>query len=193
MKRDCPYCLSSKEKVSNHGHFVRASDHRMMARYYCTHCCKSFSQATFQQCYRQKKRKLHPRIRELINSTVSQRRIARILKISRTTVARKIKLLGLHSDFKNLKYFHSRSLVTHFQFDDLETFEHTKCKPLSITMAVETETRKIIGYEISRMPAKGKLAKIARKKYGYREDERKKRRDLLFKDLSQRVSSTAEI
>jgi hypothetical protein len=58
------------------------------------------------------------------------------------------------------------------QFDDLETSEHSKCKPLSVAIAVEPKTRKILSFHVSRMPAKGHLAPIARKKYGPRFDER---------------------
>ena len=79
------------------------------------------------------------------------------------------------------------------QFDDLETFEHSKCKPVSVIMAVEKSTRKILGFEVSQMPAKGHLAKIARKKYGYRRDDRWKGRRRLFLKLKPQLSEFAEI
>ena len=60
------------------------------------------------------------------------------------------------------------------QFDDMETFEHTKCNPVSITVAVEEDTRFIIAAEASQMPPKGRLVPIARRRYGYRRDKRKK-------------------
>jgi hypothetical protein len=47
-------------------------------------------------------------------------------------------------------------------------------------MAVEFKTRRILSYRVSRMPAKGLLAKMARKKYGFRKDERPKARRELF-------------
>jgi hypothetical protein len=59
-------------------------------------------------------------------------------------------------------------------FDEMETFEHSKCKPLSIAVAVEEGSRRIIAMEVAAMPAKGKLAAISRKKYGKRKDERPK-------------------
>lgn len=69
------------------------------------------------------------------------------------------------------------------EFDDMESFEHSKCKPLSITLAVEHKSRRILGFRVSKMPAKGKLAKIARKKYGRREDHRARARQELFSEL----------
>jgi transposase-like protein len=193
MKRNCPFCHTSKKYISVHGHFVRASDKKVLTRYFCTHCRKTFSEATFHQNYRQKKRRLHPRIVEKICSCESQRRIARTLKISRTTVARKIKLLAQQARIKQEKYLKKREKITQFQFDDLETFEHSKCKPLSVTMAVEARTRKIIDFRVSSMPAKGHLVKIALKKYGPREDQRAKNREELFAQLCQYATPEAEI
>jgi len=56
-------------------------------------------------------------------------------------------------------------------FDEMETFEHTKFKPLSVALAV-TPRRQILITEVAQMPAKGLLAARSRKKYGYRKDER---------------------
>ncbi len=76
-------------------------------------------------------------------------------------------------------------------FDDLETFEHTKCKPVSIGLMVEEGTRRVLGYNIARMPAKGLLAKISVKKYGKRIDERPKKRAELFNEMKNLVHDRA--
>src|SRR5690606_29276608 len=162
MSRKCPYCEANSIYITKYGFFVRRSDKKTLRRFLCGICKRHFSDATFHQCYRQKKRLLNPRIREFLCSGVSQRRIAILLKISRTTVARKLIFLAQVAREKNLKDFLNLSLVSELQFDDLETIEHTKCKPLSVTMAVEKHSRRILGFEISKMPAKGMLVKIAR-------------------------------
>ena len=74
------------------------------------------------------------------------------------------------------------------EFDDLETFEHTKCKPLSVTLAVEHGSRRILGFEVSQMPSKGLLAKISRAKYGHRQDCRHQAREKLFSDIKDYLS-----
>lgn len=79
------------------------------------------------------------------------------------------------------------------EFDDLETFEHSKCKPLSVTLAVESKTRRILGFAVSRMPAKGLLTKKALKKYGPRPDERARGRAELFFSLQGLVQEGALI
>ncbi len=76
-----------------------------------------------------------------------------------------------------------REKVRVLEFDDMETFEHTKCKPLSITLAVQARTRRILGVEVSSMPAKGLLAEKSRKKYGFRFDGRAMARAELFRSL----------
>jgi len=102
-------------------------------------------------------------------------------------VVRKIRFLAQkerlkHEDFLELNY--KQKPLAEIQFDDLETSEHTKCKPLSVTLAVDPKTRKILKFKVSVMPAKGQLADIARKKYGIRQDERPKSLNQFMKELS---------
>ena len=84
---------------------------------------------------------------------------------------------------KTLHFNHQHSPAKIMVFDDVETFEHSKCKPLAITLAVEEPTRRILGFKVSSMPAKGLLAALSRKKYGKRKDERPENRKLLFEEL----------
>ena len=100
------------------------------------------------------------------------RRSAKLLNVARRTIERKLLYLGQQAKIKNELFQSNYKNVLSFQFDDLETIEHSKCKPLSVTLAVEYSTRKILGFEVSQMPAKGHLAKIAKAKYGKREDKR---------------------
>ena len=189
MSLSCPYCLKpshpaeDRKGVVRFGSFLRRSDSALVQRFRCLLCKRSFSEATPDPCYRQRKRYLNQAIAKFLISGVSQRRLALLMGINRKTVVRKFIFMGLFAHTwlleKNLEYPKS----TIIEFDDLETFEHTKCKPLSITLAVEYPTRRILGFRVSRMPAKGHLSEIARKKYGFRKDERKKARCELFEEL----------
>lgn len=123
------------------------------------------------------------------------RRVARVLGIHRKTVERKLEFLseqGLLEHAQFLKRF-IKNPVTEFQFDEMETIEHTKLKPLSIALAVTEETRKILGFSVSRMPASGLLARKSVKKYGPRKDERAKGLDTLFKQIKPIVTQKAQI
>jgi len=75
-------------------------------------------------------------------------------------------------------------------FDEMETFEHTKFKPLSIALAVSNE-RFILSTQVAPMPAKGLLVVKALKKYGYRRDQRPRALKRMFEELSPLVEERA--
>ena len=102
-------------------------------------------------------------------------------------------LLGFEAEAKLRIENFNRPKVRVLEFDDMETFEHTKLKPLSITLAVQKRTRRILGLEVSRMPAKGLLAEKARQKYGRRLDGRGMARAELFRQLQYVVHEEALI
>jgi hypothetical protein len=91
--------------------------------------------------------------------------------------------LGFHAKIALSIHNLSRPLARIIQFDDLETFEHTKYKPVSVTLAVEETTRRILAVAVSQMPAKGRLVKKSVQKYGARKDQRSKGRRRLFETL----------
>ena len=133
----------------------------------------------------QKKRTVNKSIIKLFASCMSQRRMAIVLRINIKTVVRKFIFLGLNSTEKNNEYLNhhygqtGQKLVT-LQFDEMETFEKSKYQPLSVPIVVDPVTRKLLGFRVCSMPAKGLLADIARKKYGPRADDREQSaKDLL--------------
>lgn len=189
MKPNCPYCEANSNSSENQslvvraGRFKRSSDCRSIQRFKCKKCSKHFSRATFHPCFKQLKRHFNHRLSKLICSGVSQRRAAKILGVNRKTVVRKLIFLGFRAIEELDKINRATPLVEVIEFDELETFEHTKYKPLSVFLAVESKTRRILGFEIARMPAKGLLSKKALQKYGFRKDERREAHERLFKKL----------
>lgn len=119
------------------------------------------------------------------------RRSAKLLHLSRTTVKRKLIFLGAQARLQLHEMNLQLPKAAVVEFDDQETFEHTKCKPLSITLAVESGSRRILDFEVAPMAAKGHLAKIAKKKYGKRFDGRAQARDMLFSRLKTLVTDDA--
>ncbi len=186
MRIQCPHCFTIREKryrdrrINSFGRFYRKSDGQWLTRFWCKPCKKSFSTATTHPCVFQKKRHKNETIRKLISGGMSQREIARTLNLNRKTVVRKFLFLAQKEEEKFRAYNRSQPLAMEVEFDDLETFEHTKLKPLSVTLMVEYKTRRILDFEVSQMPAKGHLAKKAIKKYGYRKDRRSHGRKKLF-------------
>ncbi|MBK7891615.1 MAG: hypothetical protein IPJ84_12495 [Bdellovibrionales bacterium] len=117
----------------------------------------------------------------LLVSGVSLRRVSKILRISRTTSARKLLFLGRVAKHELRESFQHQPKLECVEFDDMETFERSKCKPLSISLAVESGTRRILGFEVSQMPANGPLAKVAKQRYGPRPDQRIRGRKRLLR------------
>lgn len=194
MRPPCPKCEMEKRERSviiRFGSYYRTSDSQTIQRFRCLGCKTAFSSATYQSCFRQKKRHKNEIIRRLYSSAVSQRRLAKVLCLARVTVARKFYFMSLKSEYCLAKN-NLQKIATELEFDDLETFEHTKCKPLSVTLAVESKTRRILGIEVSIMPARGMLVTKARK-YGYRPDLRREGRRRLFKKLQPLVDENAVI
>lgn len=192
MKPYCPdsVCLSQNQdlksrRVIRKGRFFRPSDGQWIQRYFCLLCRKSFSSASRSPCYRQKKRKVNYPLNLLLNSGVSQRRAAVLLRVNRKTVVRKFRWLAdqARQDDQRWKQSIKPHSVGFVQFDDLETSEQTQCKPLSVALAVEPKSRKILGFQVSSMPAKGPLARVAFQKYGPRPDERPQGWSALFESL----------
>jgi hypothetical protein len=110
----------------------------------------------------------------LLNSGVSQRRSALILGIDRKTVARKLVRLGRVARCHHARLLRDGAIAkeTVAVIDEMETIEHTKLKPLAVAVAVVEGSRYVIGAQVSSMPAKGRLAKKSRAKYGRRADHR---------------------
>lgn len=189
--KNCDFSTEVRSKVVRHGRYYRTSDSSWIQRFRCLSCRAGFSRATFHPCYRQKKRHKNRALWELLSSGMSQRRAARFLRLNRITIVRKFLYLSIESEFRLRVGNLAKPKAEVVEFDDLETFEHTKCKPLSITLAVESGTRRILGVEVSRMNANGPLAKKSVKKYGSRIDDRRRGRMRLFsriKDLMEQDS-----
>ena len=181
-----PNLSPNSRPIIRKGSYFRSSDSRYLKRYYCKQCKTYFSNTTGTDSAFQKCRRITPVLMKLLNSGVSQRRCAKILGVNRKTVIKRFRYLAklkrdeheewIKENFKDQK-------LDSVQFDDLETFEHTKCKPISVALAVDPKTRKILNFKVNQMPAKGLLSKISIKKYGYRKDERAKGWDSMMKDL----------
>lgn len=187
------------KECPNAGHFIRngfyrrKSDSKTIKRWRCPKCGRSISQSTGTNCYRQHKRRVNEPLRKLLNSGVSQRRAAWILKVHRKTVERKHRFLAAKARDRQNRYLEPFEKVQfiELQFDEMESFEHTKLKPLSMIKVVDAKTRKILGVKVSEMPAKGLLAAKSRAKYGPRKDGRKEAFISLFSEIKKYIHPEA--
>lgn len=198
MIKPCPneFCPSfgTKEFVKRDGFFLRQCESRKIRRFKCNCCGKKFSHATGTLEFRQRKRRVNKPLRELLCSGLSMRRAAKHLQINRTTVERKLHYLARKARSQNSAFLRRRSgKVVHLQFDDLITIEHTKLKPLTVSLAVDARTRHILGAKVARIGAFGRLADLSRKKYGRRKNRHAHALHALFQMIAPTVSSSALI
>ncbi|WP_408096559.1 hypothetical protein ACJVC5_16090 [Peredibacter sp. HCB2-198] len=191
MNKTCPNpSCAFPHFVIRDGHFRRKDDSKVIQRFRCKNCGTRFSNATFSEAYRQKKRRVNFPLLKLLASGNSLRRSALLLGIHRTTVERKLSFLG-----KKCRRLNQESLlklkgrIHNIQIDDLITKENSKLKPLSVSICVDENRRRILAVEVSQIPAFGHLSRFALKKYGQRKDEHFEGLTRLFQTITPIVSS----
>jgi IS1 family transposase len=116
---------------------------------------------------------------------MSQRATALILGVKQKAIAIRLKRFAMVAR-KHITKTREQEDFNEVFFDEMETFEHTKCKPVTIPLAVNPANRKILALGVGSIPAKGHLVEIAMKKYGPRQCQRKEK-------LSEMLSSIASI
>jgi transposase-like protein len=193
MLSHCPNPECNSPCIVKNGAFYRPSDATWVKRMKCKTCKLHFSEATFEKPYRQNKRQVNHAVFDLLCSGMSLRRTSRLLHVHRKTVSRKLAFLAQESRERQELLLKIRPKVKHLQFDDLITIEHTKCKPLAISLAVEHKTRHIMGFEVSQIPASGPLAEFSRRKYGPRPNHRPKALQRLLERVRPFVDDDASV
>ncbi len=159
-----PGC-QNKDKIIKRGFFRIGFNNQKVRRYQCVRCLKTFSFRSSHETFRQKKPYLNQEILSLLCHGMTMRGIARHLQINYKTVERKFLFLAQRA-------YRLTPNVEELQFDEFETIEHTKCKPLSILVCVDGKGEPL-ALNVAKVPAKGKLAAFSVKKYGKRLDERR--------------------
>lgn len=191
MRPICPNltCAAPAFTVKD-GFYRRKDDAKFIQRYKCQTCHLKFSSATLTETYRQKKRRVNSQLLPLLGSGLSMRRAAILLGIHRNTVERKFKFLAKRCRRRNDQSLERmRGKIFNIQIDDLITKENSKLKPLSVSIAVDEQRRRILATEVSQIPAFGHLTKLAVKKYGTRKDEHFEGLTRLFQRISPIVSA----
>lgn len=164
------------------GYYKTEHDGKQVPRYKCKDCGKCFSSHTFSEIKGQHKPELNKQVFTEYDSNVSLNRLAKNLKAHRRTVVRKFRWLA-----KKARMIHEKTIeqgklkATVVQFDEMETFEHTRKKPLAVALAVRVlfdktkgvyRSFEIIDAKVAVMPAWGLQKAESEAKYGKRDDDR---------------------
>ena len=183
----CPHCKNSNQIIKR-GSYLRRSDEKRIQRYYCSSCTRSFSAQTHSFDYRLRKRRINQLVFRLLAKGLSQRGSAQVLGVDPKTIARRVIRFGDCAKKHLARHNFLSSKCSEIVFDEMETFEHTKLKPLTIPMAVEQGNRRILAVDVGKIAAKGHLAKISLKKYGPRKCQRKKVLNNVFTNLKPKTT-----
>jgi transposase-like protein len=178
----CPNCKTPTQ-IFKRGRYRRPSDKKLIQRFQCKNCQKSFSSQTSSFDYRLRKRRINQRVFLMLAKGMSQRGCAQVLGVDPKTISRRVWRFGRCSKAHLKKLQKSKRRVSSITFDEMETFEHTKLKPLTIPLAVETNSRKVLALDVGKIAAKGPLASLSRSKYGYRKCQRRLVLDSLFDQI----------
>lgn len=109
-------------------------------------------------------------ILKLYASGMTQRRMAKVLRLNRKTVVRKFLFLALLAKQAHQHWLSTQKNARLVHFDEMETFEHTKLKPVTVAIAVHAGSGALLAARVETMAYKGRLAHVAFRKYGPRVD-----------------------
>lgn len=188
----CPKC-KSEAGFSKKGFYLRSSDQRRIQRLKCRSCSIVISETYFSIDYRLRLREINQEVFYALCSGVSQRRCALMFRVKNHAIATRLVRFGLCAKNNLTEYRKTRLPATDILIDEMESIEHTKCKPLTMPVVVEAKSRKILALRVGKIAAKGPLAEISRKKYGFRKCERKKCLREVFDEIKVCVSPQARI
>lgn len=199
-KRHCPNPSCKNHTSPKHrfyikkGYYITKWNYQRVPRYQCVDCKKGFSSHTFYCTYRQKKPFLNEPIFKLYTSATTQRRLAKFLGVNLKTVVRKFLFLAQNAELLHLEKLSQKEFdVTHCQFDEMLSFEHTRLKPLSIALSVQKKDSKIVAIEVAQSHYQGVLSSIALKKYGLRPDQSHEGRRKVLLTLQSQIKESCTL
>lgn len=145
----CPEC-SSQDSIRKGSYKTKTGK---VKRYQCNCCQNTFTKRTYSKNYHMKKQYLQSRIVRMYCERMSLRGIARALGVNIKTVVRYFIKASKEAEIRNLKRLENREIITSYiQFDELETFEHTKKRPLGVLLFIRAKTGEILSAKVSRSP-----------------------------------------
>jgi len=168
VRKDCKFSAIGGGVFLRVGYFRIKRTNTQIRRYRCKNCKKSFSSRTLKADFLHKKPDNNSKLSQLLCEGCSLRSASRLLKMTYRNTYKKFLWLGRQAQTKKQALSHNAQVL---YFDEMETIEHTKCKPLSIALIVN-EKYEILEAKVAKMPAKGRLTVFSNKKYGKRKDER---------------------
>ena len=152
------------------GHFRRTCPRvRLVPRFRCTHCRRTFSQATFQTTYWLRRPELLATICERHQAGSGLRQIARSLGCSPTTVITHLARLGRHSLLYLAAHRPRGAPAEPLVIDGFESFAFSQYYPLHVNLAVGAESHFVYGFTESELRRKGRMTSAQKARRAHQE------------------------
>ena len=162
----CPYADCSLHGggsgawYQSRGSYRRYCDGQVVARFSCKSCRRRFSRQSFRLNYRWWRPHVHHELFRLFTAKVTMRQAARMTRLARETVARRMSTLGLHCE-----RFHEavlqgteHGLSGSFLMDELETFETDRLvRPVTVPVIVQRTSHLVVHLAVGRLAPRGRL------------------------------------
>ena len=169
---NCPKCAS--KEYSKKGWIKTKKNPKPIRQYQCKACKHRFSCNSLKTSKLQKRPDLNSKIAELYCEGNTLRGMARILKVNYKTVDRKFKYMANLARVQHLKAMESKDIVTKYvQLDEMQTFEHTRRRPLGIQLSIRPKTGQILAAKVCRIPITA-LTLSPQKKAAYNQNTTRK-------------------
>ena len=177
--RFCP-CKSPECEASpgfqyqRRGTFKRACDGRVVSRFQCKRCGKSFSTQTFRVDYKLRRPQLDRAVLLLLISKVTQRQCTRDLGCDRAAIALRLEKFGKHCKDFHEQLMRERGQTKvwpgRFLLDELETYEQNRrLKPVTVPVLVHKESHCILHAAVGTLPPRKPLSPSNQKKLALQE------------------------
>ncbi len=118
-------------------------------RFHCLDCGRTFSEQTFRQDYRDRRPELNIRLYESLVSSTGYRQSARILHMSARGALRKARKIERQAGWLHENLSAKLPGGRTYAFDELETFEHSKLRPVTMPVVVECASWFLVAHGVA--------------------------------------------
>ena len=149
-KQKCPHCQS--ENLRKRG--LHKTKRGSTQKYQCKDCSKIFTKRTGTINYRKRKQHLRDQITNRYCEKQSLRGLARTMNASYPTIVKYFRENAELAREANKKRLGKGLVTSYVQFDQLETYEHSKKKPVGIQISIRPKTNEIISAKVGYIPVR---------------------------------------
>jgi transposase-like protein len=146
------------------GSFRRLRAPRVVPRFQCSHCGRSFSSQTFSTTYWLKRPELLRHTWDALLACAGYRQIARIQQCSPTTVMTHAERLGRHALLFLEKHRPKSAPAEPIVVDGFESFEFSQFHPLHLNLAIGAHSHFLYAFTDAELRRKGRMTSGQKRK-----------------------------